>query len=74
LLTNLAAPCAAWTMSIVHNSFEGGHQNRPIERKHARGRGRLTPTLKELQTAGFEAPRAIAAALDERGYPCRPGR
>ena len=33
-----------------------------------------TRTLKELQTAGFESLRAIAAVLDERGCPCRPGR
>ena len=46
----------------------------PYELKHARGRADLIPTLKELQTAGFESLRAIAAVLDERGYPCRPGR
>ena len=33
----------------------------PYELKHARGRADLIPTLKELQTAGFESLRAIAA-------------
>ena len=46
----------------------------PYELKHARGRADLIPTLKELQTAGFESLRAIAAVLDARGHPCRPER
>ena len=43
-------------------------------RAKARMRAVTLPEPQELQTADFESLRAIAAVLDERGYPCRPGR
>ena len=42
----------------------------------AKARGRaidLAPTIKELQAAGFESLRAIAAGLEERGIPAARG-
>jgi hypothetical protein len=35
--------------------------------------GDLAPTIKELQAAGFESLRAIAAGLEERGIPAARG-
>jgi hypothetical protein len=36
-------------------------------RKRALGRGHLTPTIGQLQAAGYVPLRAIAAGLEERG-------
>ena len=44
----------------------------PREEREAAGRP-AEPTLKELQAAGCESLRAIAAGLDERGIPAARG-
>ena len=43
------------------------------ERARNRALGDLAPTIKELQEAGFEFLRAIAAGLEERGIPAARG-
>jgi len=47
---------------------------RAVQQAQARDRAMdLAPTIKELQAAGFESLRAIAAALDQRGIPAAKG-
>ena len=47
---------------------------RAVQQERARDRAAdLMPTIKELQAAGCESLRAIAAALDERGIPTARG-
>ena len=56
-------------MTLSWNEFRA-----PAERRAgSRWEGPAEPTLKELQAAGCESLRAIAAGLDERGIPAARG-
>ena len=58
------------------NLTKWGHEppgGRPYRRERATGHWTLAPAIQELQAAGCESLRAIAAGLEERGIPAPRG-
>ena len=76
-----AALAAAKRRGVQLGGFRGArftakHVKAAVAARQGKSRARaedLAPTIKELQAAGFELLRAIAAGLDERGIPAARG-